>query len=167
MTVKYGLEDLNGKIQIQEDDTFVYSEEVKVTESDGYLKNVTMPEKTYTGYKFYRYEYEDGSPIGQSLARVRNGSTIVVRFNIDNDAQGTWTATVQHKCGEEVKKEIPLSVTGSYWDYGYEFGLYTDGITAEEYPGYRFDRITINGKEVVSLPEMLQDGDVVVFYYVS
>lgn len=166
MTVKYSLEDLNGQIHIQDDDTFVYRQEVKVTESDGYLKNVILPEKTYPGYKFYQYTYENGSPIGQSLTRVQNGATVLVYYEIDTEAQGTWTATVQHKCGEEIKKEIPLTVTGLYWDYGYEFGLYTDGITAEEYPGYRFDRITINDKEVVSLPEMLQDGDVVVFHYV-
>lgn len=165
MTVKYSLEDLEGQIHIQDDDSFVYSEEVKVSESDGFLKNVVLPEKAYTGYKFDRY-YINGSP-SNSLARVSNGATIEVRYIVDYEAQGAWTATVQHKCGEEMKKEIPLAVTGLYWDYGYEFGLYTDGITAEEYPGYWFDRITINGKEVVSLPEMLQDGDVVVFYYVS
>lgn len=76
ITVQYSLEG-----QIQEADTFVYTQEIQVSESDGYLKDVVLPAKTYPGYEFSDY-YVSGSqkPLNVLPVKILDGATVTVYY---------------------------------------------------------------------------------------
>ena len=161
---------LEGEV-MQDGDTFTYRKEVQTAEPD-YIKSDTIPIKEYFGFTvdYYKINNTSYTSTKWKTANIPNGTVVTIYYEPDYSLTAEWTAKVQYKCGEDVRETIPLSASGSYWDLVTgleENGLSTKRISAKSYSGYTLSSITLNGNIVTSLPDMLNDKDVVVFQYVA
>jgi len=83
VTVQYSLEGV-----IQEDDTFVYTQEVSASEYDGYMRNIVLPDKKYDGYQISGYYIGSKTKEYQELPPVISGSTVTVYYTRTYDDEG-------------------------------------------------------------------------------
>lgn len=83
VTVQYSLEGI-----IQENDTFVYTQEVPASEYDGYMRNIVLPDKNYDGYQISGYYIGSKTKEYQELPPVISGSTVTVYYTRTYDEEG-------------------------------------------------------------------------------
>ena len=162
-TLKYTVEYYKDGVLVK-DDTQTVEKVVWVNDPDT-LSTEGVEEKSYTGWKLDRIIIND-KEVESLPETVNNGDKIVYHYVVDEEAIKNLKATVDYKLGDEVQtadhKELTATVQVLEPDT-----LSTEGVEAKKYEGWKLDRITINDKEVESLPETVNNGDEIVYHYVA
>ena len=155
---------------IQDEDSFTYREEVSASQESRF-KASNIPTKQYYGFKVRDY-YINGSKhtvsAWQNTSKILSGAEVKIYYTLDYNVLIQWSAEVQHKRGSEVETET--FQTNKNNPYLLESGAVpfkTDKIKPKTYEGWKVGSIFVNGQEKAVLPATLQDGDVVVYDYVS
>ncbi|MCM1236799.1 MAG: MucBP domain-containing protein, partial [Ruminococcus flavefaciens] len=107
----------------------------------------------------------------QSIPENANGITPADDFEVsyvyavDEGQTKILTAAVQYSLGGEIRNSdtVTLKKTVQVLEAGAEIS--TKDVLQKEYAGWEFKNITINGKEVQSLPDTVNAGDVIVYHY--
>ena len=91
--------------------------------------------------------------------------TVVVTAEIDESQTKDLKATVDYKLGDEVQVNDHKDLTATVQILEPDT-LSTAGVETKVYTGWKLANITINGEEVESLPETVNNGDAVVYNYI-
>ena len=158
-TVDYKLGD-----EVQTADHKDLTATVQVLEPDT-LSTEGVEAKKYEGWKLDRITIND-KEVESLPETVNNGDKIVYHYVVDEEAIKNLKATVDYKLGDEVQTADHKDLTATVQVLEPDT-LSTEGVEAKKYEGWKLDRITINDKEVESLPETVNNGDKIVYHYVA
>jgi len=137
---------------------------VHILEEDGEISTYGISERKKTGYEF-DYISVNGEEVDELPEFVHDGDVIIYHYVKDMDLKKTLRATVRYYKDDSQASWMTYSKEVGY----FETMLPTDGISDKEdsFQGYKLSKITVDGKEVQSLPEEVKESAVICFYYVT
>ena len=125
----------------------------------------------YKGNQFVTAEAELNVETALKFLEKPNGKTYVTtvftaRFEIDPTQTKELSATVDYMLAQDLQPEDHVELKETVQVLQPDT-LSTAGVTGKSYPGWKLDKITVNGETVETLPSEVDDKAKVIYHYIA